>query len=92
MIGKESKIVRPDAKGRITLGSLAHGISSYIVLKDKHNRIILEPRVEISAKEKWLFDNKTVLRQVKKGLEDSAAGRLKKRGSFIKYTENKDTE
>ena len=90
MIEKNSRIVRPDAKGRITLGSLAHGISSYIVTKDKHNRIILEPRVEIPAKEKWLFDNKAALKQVKKGLEDSAAGRLKKRGSFAKFTDDKD--
>lgn len=92
MIEKKSRIVRPDAKGRITLGSLAHGISSYLVTKDKHNRIILEPRVEIPAKEKWLFDNKEALKQVKKGLEDSAAGRLKKRGSFAKFTDDKDNK
>ena len=92
MIVKEHKIVRPDAKGRITLGNLAAGISSYIVTKDKSNRIILEPRVEIPAKEKWLFDNKPALMQVKKGLEDSAAGRLKSRGSFAKFVDDEDTK
>ena len=92
MTAKESKIVRPDAKGRITLGSLAQGISSFIVIKDKYNRIILEPRVEIPAKEKWLFDNKVALSKVKQGLEDSAAGRIKSRGSFAKYTVDKDTK
>lgn len=85
---KVSKTVRPDSKGRITLGHLADGVSSFIVTQDKHNRIILEPRVEISAKEKWLFANKTVLNQVKKGLKDSAAGRTKSRGSFAKYVDD----
>lgn len=92
MTAKESKIVRPDAKGRVTLGPLAQGISSYIVTKDKYNRIILEPRVEIPANEKWLFNNKTALNQVKKGLEDSAAGRTKSRGSFAKFTDDEDTK
>jgi hypothetical protein len=92
MTAKESKIVRPDAKGRITLGSLAQGVSSYIVSKDKYDRIILEPRVEIPAKEKWLFDNKTALTQVKKGMEDSAAGRIRSRGSFAKFTDDEDTK
>lgn len=88
MTTKVSKTVRPDSKGRITLGHLADGISSFIVTLDKNNRIILEPRVEISAKERWLFDNKTALNQVKQGLKDSAAGRTKSRGSFVKYVDD----
>jgi hypothetical protein len=87
MTVKELKTVRPDAKGRITLGHLAHGVSSFLVTKDKNNCIILEPRIEIPAKEKWLFDNKVALNQVKKGLEDSAVGRVKSRGSFAKFTD-----
>ncbi len=79
------KTVRPDAKGRILLGHLADGISSFAVKKDKYNRIILVPYVEISAQEKWLFNNKIALNQVKKGLEDSAAGQVKSRGSFSHY-------
>lgn len=92
VIKEHKKIVRPDAKGRITLGNLAEGVSSYIVTKDKSNRIILEPRVEIPAKEKWLFDNKSALMQVKKGLNDSAAGRLRSRGSFAKFVDDEDTQ
>jgi agmatinase len=33
-----------------------------------------------SVQEKWLFNNKVALNQVRKGLEDSAAGRVKSRG------------
>jgi len=83
------KKVRPDAKGRIFLGALTEGISSYTVIKD-HGRIILEPNVEIPAKEKWLWENKTALQQVKKGLKDSAAERTKSRGSFAEFVDDDD--
>ena len=85
---KVLKTVRPDAKGRITLGHVADGVSSYRVIRGKHNAIILEPLVEVPAHEKWLFDNKHALQQVKKGLEDSAKGRVKERGSFSKYIDD----
>ena len=49
MTTKQYKTVRPDAKGRITLGRIAEGVSSYIITQDKNNRIILEPQVEIPA-------------------------------------------
>ena len=78
------KKVRPDAKGRIFLGALTNGISSFTIIKD-HGRIILEPNFEIPAKEKWLWENKTALQQVTKGLKDSAESRTKSRGSFAKF-------
>jgi len=84
------KTVRPDAKGRILLGRLADGVSSFAVTIDSRGRIILIPYVEISAEEKWLFSNKIALNQVKKGLEDSAAGRVKSRGSFSHYVNTKE--
>jgi len=83
------KKVRPDAKGRIALGLLAEGVSSYTIIKD-NGRIILEPNVEIPAKEKWLWENKTALRQVTKGLQDSAASRVKSRGSFAKFVDDEE--
>ena len=92
MTAKAFKTVRPDAKGRITLGSLASGVSSYRITKDKNQRIILEPLIEVPAKEKWLFDNKAASNQVKQGLQDSAHKRIKSRGSFAKYVDDNDTE
>jgi len=83
------KMVKPDTKGRITLGHLAEGVSRFAVSKDEFNRIILEPYVEIPAKEKWLFDNPKALAQVKQGLKDSAEGRLYDKGSFSQYLEDK---
>lgn len=82
------KKVRPDSKGRITLGKIAEGVSSYVISRDERNRIILDPCVEIPANEKWLFENPQALEKVKKGLKDSAAGKVKSRGSFSKYIDD----
>lgn len=69
------KILIPDSRGRITLGHLAQGISGFMVTQKDH-KIILEPTVEIPLREKWLFDNKTALQKLKKGLKDAEEGRL----------------
>lgn len=83
-----TKALRPDSKGRISLGPLAKGVSSYAVHQEKNGTIVLEPFVEIPAEEKWLFDNKTALKQVKTGLEQAKAGKLVKREGFAKYADN----
>jgi len=83
------KTLRLDSKGRITLGALAKDVVSFRVVVDRDHRIILEPMVEIPAREKWLFDNKMALHQVKAGIEDAAAGKVTKR-DFSKYLDEKD--
>lgn len=80
------RMLRPDSKGRITLGSLAAGISGFSVTIVEDHKILLEPYAEIPAREKWLFENKEALSLVNKGLEDAAAGRLISKGSFSKFT------
>lgn len=52
-----AKMLRPDSKGRITLGSIAKGISGYAVHQDPNGTVVLKPFVEIPVKEKWLFEN-----------------------------------
>ncbi len=81
--------LRPDTKGRIALGKLARGISSFHATTDERGRIILEPFTEIPASEKWLVDNKPALAAVKKGLNEAAAGRVKTRGSFARFANDK---
>jgi hypothetical protein len=76
--------LRPDSKGRITLGKLAEGVSSYRARRQKDGRIVLEPFVEIPADERWLYENKEALDSVKAGLTDAKAGRVT-RMSFKKY-------
>lgn len=85
-----ARILRPDSKGRITLGDLAKGVSGFRVHVDDQQRIVLEPYVEIPAREKWLFDNPNALAKVKSGLEDSVAGRVRSRGSFAAHADEPD--
>ena len=79
--------IRPDSKGRVSLGKLAKGVSSFQVVKNADGIIILEPFVEIPAREKWLYDNDEALEAVKAGLKDASAGRLVNRASFAEYSE-----
>jgi len=84
------KLLRPDSKGRIALGELARGVSSFRVTVDAEHRIVLEAFTEIPLREKWLFDNADALASVKRGSSDSAAGRVTSRGSFAEYDHEAD--
>jgi hypothetical protein len=72
-----------DSRKRISLTKLLPGgkITSVRAYK-QDDKIILEPMVEIPAREVWLYENKAVLKKVKAGL--SQKGTIK-RGSFTKY-------
>lgn len=75
-ISEARKTVRPDSKGRITLGNLAAGASSFQAYRDSQGRIILEPQVEVPAGEAWLWRNAAALKSVQQGLKDAAAGEV----------------
>ena len=64
----EKMIVRPDAKGRINLGELAAGVSSYRVNISENGNLTLTPYTEIPLSEKWIFDNEEALEKVKQHL------------------------
>ena len=83
-----AKMLRPDAKGRISLGVLTHGISGFSVHKERNGKIVLEPFVEIPANETWLFKNKPALNQVKEGLEQVKNKKLIDRGSFSQFADD----
>ena len=77
--------LRPDAKGRITLGKVAEGVSSYKASIDPEGRILLEPFAEIPARERWLYKNPEALKMVLQGIKESGEGKGRFRGSFAKY-------
>lgn len=81
---RNSAVLKPDSKGRITLGKMAKGVSSFHVTRSE-GKIILEPYVEIPLREQWLYNNKSTLEHVRAGINDSAAGKIKSRGSFSQY-------
>lgn len=85
---QSDKILRPDAKGRICLGTLSRGISGYKAIIDESTmEITLKPYTEMPFSEKWLFDNKEALESVKRGLRDSSQSKTTYQGSFAKYAE-----
>ena len=57
-------ILRPDAKGRISLGEIASTVSSYRVTIEDSGKVILEPYTEIPLSEKWIFEDKDLLARV----------------------------
>ncbi|OGT68159.1 MAG: hypothetical protein A3H43_02475 [Gammaproteobacteria bacterium RIFCSPLOWO2_02_FULL_42_9] len=87
-----SKHIKPDTKGRIYLGKLTEGVSGFAVTVDKHHRIILDPLVEIPAREKWLFDNKEALNSVQRGLKEAKGGNFNELGSFAEYLNDDEIE
>lgn len=82
--------LRPDSKGRINLGKLAEGVSSFRARRADDGSIILEPFAEIPAREKWLFDNPVALSAVKVGLDQAAAGKGVYLGGFSQYLDDGD--
>jgi hypothetical protein len=82
---ERSRKVRPDSKGRITLGRLAEGVSSYRVRSAPDGKITLEPFVEVPARERWLYESPDSLARVRRGLAESKEGRTESLGSFSRY-------
>jgi hypothetical protein len=80
--------LRPDAKGRITLGPLAKGVSSFRVQQQADGKLVLEPFKEIPAREAWLFENPDAIGRVRRGLADAAAGKTRIRGDFSSFADS----
>lgn len=78
----------PDAKGRVTLGKLAEGVSSYRAHREEDGRIVLEPMAEVPFAEAWLFANPEASASVKRGLKEAAAGAVRKARSFRRHVKD----
>ncbi|MDA3949454.1 MAG: hypothetical protein PF508_09515 [Spirochaeta sp.] len=80
--------LKPDGKGRITLGKLLDGVSSVRVSVEEDGRIILEPFQEIPQREAWLYENREALNNVRTGLRQVAEGHTSYLGSFAAFEED----
>ena len=82
----------PDDRGRITLSKL---------LKQRHNegtafaayvneagQIMLDPVVEVPARERWLYQSPKAMKALKGGLESGARRPAVSLGSFAKYAKD----
>jgi hypothetical protein len=78
--------IKPDAKRRVYLPGIAlkEGVS-YHIYSNSLGQIVLDPQITIPASEAWLFDNKTALAALDKGMNESIKGETVDRGSFSQY-------
>ena len=58
-------ILRPDSKGKLNIGDLAQGISSYRVVIGEYGVLTLYPYAEIPFSEKWICEDKELLEKFK---------------------------
>jgi hypothetical protein len=79
----ESK--KPDSKKRLSIGPAMVAGVAYAIYRNSLGQIVLDPVVTIPASEAWIFKNKKALASVKRGLEDSKAGRTQNLGSFAAH-------
>lgn len=86
---KVADSVKLDAKRRVLLPKVVarEGVT-YHVYVNRIGQIVLDPQVTVPASEAWLFENKTALASIDKGMTESASGRLVSRGSFADYTKD----
>ena len=68
----EDVVLRPDSKGRVNLGDLARGVSSYRVSLGENGSLTLKPYLEIPFTEKWIFENKEILEKIKQQVQQES--------------------
>jgi hypothetical protein len=83
-------MLRPDAKGRITLGQRTAGISGYKLTDMGGGNLMLTAMTEIPARELWLYKNPEALSMVEEGLRQSARGETVRMGSFAQYADDNE--
>ena len=91
---KEKKI-KVDSRGRINIRQLtSQETTSFRAYTHEDGSIVLKPLIdiEISPEESWLYKNQEALDSVKRGLEDVAAGRVKKLDNFFDDIEDGEDE
>lgn len=78
--------IRPDARGRITLGNFAKS-KTYKVMINDAGQILLNPVVTIPEHELWLWQNSSALATVQCGIEQANKNEVCDLGSFAQYAD-----
>jgi hypothetical protein len=81
--------VHPDARGRLTLGSVA-GNADYRVLTNEKGQILLDPVVAIPTSEAWLWKNPALRASMQRALTQADAGEFEELGSFAQFASEDD--
>jgi hypothetical protein len=83
--------VKPDSRRRIVLPetTLEDKDIVYHVYINSYGQIVLDPQVTIPASEAWIFEDKTILASIDKGMDEAEKGHLIDKGSFSRYASDK---
>jgi len=78
---KQTNKIQMDDKYRICLGSFLSQeerelLSSFRVSRQEDGKIVLDPFVEIPAREHWIYKNPEALASLERGIEDAKNGRI----------------
>ena len=82
---REVAETRLDGKHRITLKKIKTNAKYYKIYVNSAGQIILDPQAVIPASELWLFKNKSASASLRRGLKQSAEGKLVRRPSLARH-------
>jgi hypothetical protein len=88
--GKRKTNLRVGDKGRVTLGSLAEGVSSFDAVPQTNGNIILVPNIEIPKRELWIHRNKNARKAVQQGLKEIREGKIEEVPELDAWLEEDD--
>ena len=80
--------VRADEKRRVPLKRVKRADKMYRVYENSLGQIILDPVVTIPASEAWLYQDKSALASVRKGLKESGEGKVVKLPSVARHADD----
>ncbi len=89
----EQGTVEADARGRVTLPAGARKFAQatrFRVFTLEDGRIVLEPMVDVPAREAWLYKNPEAHRALEAGLASAKKKKPVGLGSFAKYADDTD--
>lgn len=81
LMRKKVNKVQIDDKYRVCLGSFLsqeerEQLSSFRVTRQEDGKIVLDPLVEIPARDHWIYKNPEALSSLMRGIEDAKNGRI----------------
>jgi hypothetical protein len=80
-----TEMQKPDSKKRLSIGQAMEDAAAYNIYRNELGQIVLDPVKAVPVYEAWLFENKSALASIKRGLAESAAGKTRDLGSFANY-------
>lgn len=95
---KQSNKIQMDDRYRICLGNFLskaerEHLSSFRVSRQEDGKIVLDPLVEIPAREHWIYKNPEALASLMRGIEDAKNGRIVDADiDFSQFLDDKDVQ